>query len=326
MDVSSLRVSGQVELGPAFSAWLSPDGKTVLFHSEAGTCLRAVDETGERCLAGRDLFDTDAADWSPDGSRIAMTDDLALGSEPDLWVLDVASGERTRLTEDDADRVNMMTQEIPDGAVVDIAPSWSGDGKQIRFLRRESANSASVMSVPASGGDPARLGTIETSWENLQSVAWADDSVAWFSGSPSGGDGGVFVAGLSGESRKVLDGEYSRLSFSADGNFLLADQRGVDGDAAVGKAVVVPARGGEPIPVAEGEVTYPTWAPDGHAILYVEAPGTLRVVGKPGDTPRDLHQQPDIRAADLDNLDWVPGSVLVSLGDGHPVVLTVDGT
>jgi hypothetical protein len=100
----------------------------------------------------------------------------------------------------------------------------------------------------------------------------------------------------------------------------------VDGAAAVGKAVVVPARGGEPVPVADGQVTYPVWAPDGHAIAYVEAPGTLRVVGKPGDTPRDLHQQPDIRAADLESLDWVPGRMLASLGEDHPVVLTVDGT
>lgn len=255
-----------------------------------------------------------------------MTEDLALGSEPDLWVLDVASGARTRLTEDSADRVNMITQEISDGAVVDIAPSWSEDGKQIRFLRRESPDAVSVMSVSASGGDPARLGTIETSWENLQAVTWAEDSVAWFSGPPSGGPGDVFVAGLSGESRKVLAGEYSRLSFSADGNFLLADQRGVDGAPAVGEAVVVPARGGGPVPVADGEVTYPAWAPDGHAIVYVEAPGMLRVVGKPGDTPRDLHQQPDIRAADRTGIDWVRGGMLVSLGEDHPVVLTVDGT
>ena len=239
-------------------------------------------------------------------------------------MLDVASGELTRLTEDRVNRVDMITQEIPDGAIVDIAPSWSEDGKEIRFLRRESANSVSVMSVSAAGGDPARLGTIETPWEDLRTVAWSDDSVAWLSWSFV--DGEVFVAGLSGESRKVLDGEYNKLSFSADGNFLLADQPGPDFTAAIGKAVVVPARGGDPIPVADGKVRYPAWAPDGHAIAYVEAPGTLRVVGKPGGTSRDLHQQPDIRAADLENIDWVPGRMLVSFGTTQFVVLSIDGT
>jgi dipeptidyl aminopeptidase/acylaminoacyl peptidase len=320
-DVSSLRVSGQQDLGSAYYAWLSPDGKTVLYQSPDGTCLRAVDGSGQHCLPAGDLYDTETADWSPDGTKIAMTESLARGHEPDLWVLDVASGELTRLTED---RVDMVIQEIPDRAVVDITPSWSEDGKEIRFLRRESANSVSVMSVSPAGGDPARLGTIETPWEDLRTVAWSDDSVAWLSWSFV--DGEVFVAGLSGESRKVLDGEYSTLSFSADGNFLLADQPSPDYSAGVGKAVVVPARGGDPIPVADGKVMYPTWAPDGHALAYVEAPGTLRVVGKPGGTPRDLHQQPDIRAADLDNIDWVPGRMLVSLGTTHLVALTIDGT
>lgn len=309
--------------GGRVSARLSPDGETVLSHSPDGTCLRAVDGSGQRCLPARDLYDAETADWSPDGTKIAMTESLTLGNEPDLWVLDVASGELTVLTDDRVERVGMMAEEIPYGAVVDIAPSWSEDGRQIRFLRRESANSVSVMSVPAAGGDPARLGTLETPWENLRTVAWANDSVAWLSWSFV--DGEVFVAGLSGESRKVLDGEYSRLSFSADGNFLLADQPSPDYTAGVGTAVVVPARGGEPIPVADGKVMHPGWAPEGHAVVYVEAPGTLRVVGEPGGTPRDLLQQPDIRAADLVGIDWVPGRMLVGFGVDRTVALTVDG-
>lgn len=60
------------------------------------------------------------------------------------------------------------------------------------------------------------------------------------------------------------------------------------GRLVLGSAV---GRGGDPIPVADGQVTYPGWAPDGHAIGYVEAPGTVRVVG-----------------------------------DGHPVLLSIDGT
>lgn len=159
----------------------------MIYHSQAGTCLRAVDGTEERCLQTGGQYDIGTADWSPDGTTIALTDEVALG------------------------------------------------------------------------GEPERLGTIETSWENLRSVAWAEDSVAWFSGPPSGGGGAVFVAGLSGESRKVLAGEYSRLSFSADGHFLLADQ-------------------------------------------------------------------PDIRAADRTRVDWVPDGMLVSIGDGHPVLLSIDGT
>ena len=326
-DVSSLRVSGQQELGAAYWAGLSPDGKTVLYNSPDGTCVRGVDGAHENCL-GEGEFGVGSAAWSPDGRTLAITDDYGLGLEPDVWVLDVASGDLANLTDDglESDGISLVDPKMPEGAAVDVFPSWSEDGKQIRFLRRESANSVGVWAVSPEGGAPARLGTIDTSWEEMGTVAWADDAVAWVSGPPDDGTGDVLVSGLSGgDPREVLSGDYSKLSFSADGDFLLADQSGVDGAPAVGKALVVPTRGGDPVPVADGAVTYPTWGPEGHAIAYVEAPGTVRVVGKPGDTPRDLHQQPDIRAADFDNIDWVPGSMLVSLGEHHPVVLTVDG-
>ncbi|MFC4858157.1 hypothetical protein [Actinophytocola glycyrrhizae] len=326
-DVSSLRVSGQQDLGSAYSAWLSPDGTSILYHSESGPCVRGVGGSAEHCFhGGGRLFALSAASWSPDGTTLAFTDELALGSEPDLWVLDVASGELTTLTDDGVDRVGMNSQELPRDAKVDVAPSWSGDGTRIRFLRRESANAVAVMSVPAAGGEPRRHGTIDTSWADLQTVAWADDTVAWLSGPPQGGDDEVLVAATTGgQPRKVLDGEYRVLSFSPDGNFLLADQRDEELNAVEGKARVVPVRGGDPVPVADGAVMYPGWAPEGHAIVYVEAPGTLRVVGKPGAAPRDLHEQPGLRAADDDSIDWVPGGMLVSLGEDHPTLLTIDG-
>jgi hypothetical protein len=136
----------------------------------------------------------------------------------------------------------------------------------------------------------------------------------------------VFVAGSSGESRKVLDGEYDKLSFSSDGHFLLADWRTPGGYVGTGTARVVPARGGEPVPVADGPVRYPAWAPKGHAIVYVQSQDALLVVGRPGEAPRDLYQHADLHAADSDSVDWVTGRMLVSLGGNHPVVLTIDGT
>jgi hypothetical protein len=145
------------------------------------------------------------------------------------------------------------------------------------------------------------------------------------SGPPEGGDGEVWVSGLAGdEPRQLLDGEYRVLSFSSDGAFLLADQRDENGDAAVGKARVVPARGGDPVPVASGGVRFPTWAPEGHAIAYVDA-GAVKVVGRPGDKPRVLHEEGGVGAADLDSLDWVPDAMLVRRGEDMPVVLRIAG-
>jgi Tol biopolymer transport system component len=325
-DVMSLRVTGEQEQVKAYGASLSPDGQILLYHNERGTCVRGVDGSREHCLKERYLGDEA---WSPGAAKLALTELYALGIEPDLWVLDVSSGELTNLTDDGITSDGLPAEfpvEPPEGAAMDAYPSWSADGQEIRFVRRESPDRIALMAIPAGGGEPKRLRSIDTNWERLQEVAWAQGTVAWLSGPPEGGGGEVFVAGLAGgEPRKVLDGEYRILSFSSDGEFLLADQDGPDGLAAEGKARVVPTRGGEPIPVAQGTVAYPTWAPTGHAIAYVETPGALRVVGRPGGEPRDLHREGWLGAADLENLDWAPGKLLVKRGTDTPVILTISG-
>lgn len=324
-DVSSIRVTGEQKQVPAFSAHLSPNGETLLYSSQNGPCVRGVDGSNEHCLDDIEP-DTGSAAWSPDGSKLALTDALVIGLEPDLWVLDVDSGDLTNLTDDgvESEGFDLTGTEILDGAAYDVYPSWSSDGEHIRFVRRKSADTLTLMTIPADGGDPEQLRSIDTNWEKLQEVAWAQDTIAWLSGPPDGGAGEVLVADLAdSEPRKVLDGEYRILSLSSDGQFLLADQRGADGAAAENKARVVPTVGGDPIPVAKGKVTAPTWSPEGHAIAYVEAPGTLRLVGKPGDKPHDLHKAPRLGAADLDNLDWAPGKLLVTTAEDTPVVLTI---
>jgi TolB protein len=55
--------------------------------------------------------------WSPDGSRLAFISTRAGNWE--LYLVDVATGKETRLT---------------DNAAADVAPTWSPDGKQLAFL------------------------------------------------------------------------------------------------------------------------------------------------------------------------------------------------
>lgn len=327
-DVSSLRVTGQQEQIPMVSAWLSSDGGTLLyFSSDDGVCVRGVGGSNQHCFERRaGEFDIGSAAWSSDGGRLAITETHVFGLEPDIWVLDVSSGELTDRTDDGVVQEGLSLSgdgDLPDGAVVDVFPSWHPEGDTVRFLRQKSDTTMAVTRVPAGGGEVTELGTIDANWKDLRAVAWTGARIAWATES-NGGE--VWVADLvGGDPRKVLDGEYSTLSFSSDGDFLLADQRDADGYAAVGKARVVPARGGDAVPVASGDVMLPTWAPEGHALAYVEKPGTLRVVGKPGDTPRTLHEQSGLTAANLDGLDWVEGAILVRVGEDRPVVLRIDG-
>lgn len=83
-----------------YATW-SPDGERVAFTSNLnGTQVLRVAEvaTGEvRTLVESEMGVVANAVWSPDGTRIAYTFDTPRAPE-DLWVVEVASGERHRLT------------------------------------------------------------------------------------------------------------------------------------------------------------------------------------------------------------------------------------
>ena len=103
--------------------------------------------------------------------------------------------------------------------------------------------------------------------------------------------------------------------------FLLADQ--TSDPLVEAEPCVVPTSGGDPAPVADGDVRFPTWGPEGHAIAYVDT-GALRVVDRPGGAPRDLLREGAPFEAVGEHLEWSPGAILVSM-DESPTVLRIDG-
>ncbi|MEY4513471.1 MAG: hypothetical protein RLZZ450_5593 [Pseudomonadota bacterium] len=87
---------------------VSPDGKRVAFTTQnAGTThlevadLSDVQHTRRVLVRSRRLEQVFTPRWSPDGKRIAYSA-FSRGGYRDIWVLDVASGVRTRLTYDRA--------------------------------------------------------------------------------------------------------------------------------------------------------------------------------------------------------------------------------
>jgi dipeptidyl-peptidase-4 len=111
----------------------SPNGDAMLIESDGDFYLLGIDGGEIRRLTATDGEESDAK-FSPDGSRIAFTRDF------DLWVLDVASGEETALTDDGV--ANEILNGVTDWVYWEeiwgrdsTAHWWSPNGDRIAYYR-----------------------------------------------------------------------------------------------------------------------------------------------------------------------------------------------
>jgi Tol biopolymer transport system component len=182
-------------------AW-SPDGKSIVFfgYRDGGYHLWSVapDGTGQRELT-RGAFDDRDPAFSHDGTRIAFSSDRGnpLGSDYNIFVLVLRSGEIRQLTRDPAE---------------DMMPSWSPDDSQVAFSSTRD-NGHGVWAVDASGG-PERL-VVEAS-SRIDAAAWGPNGEIVAHG-VDGSRGWLEVKG------KTITGTEMvfpfRPSFLADGTF-----------------------------------------------------------------------------------------------------------
>ncbi len=224
---------------------------------------------------------------SPDSRRAAVVVTRA-DREQDrnvttIDVVDLASGERTALTQGPADR----------------SPRWSPDGRWLAFLRGEDGP-AQVWLLPIAGGEPHRLtelplGVTELSWspdgtrlavaapELPEGAQPHDPVVVTRLVSKSDGSGRLgpmtvhahLVDVESGGTTRLTEGDLvvRDLSWAPDGSRLALvtathDRRDLD---AVTHVFTVPAAGGALTQVTqwEGSATSPVWAPDGRSLVLV---------------------------------------------------------
>ncbi|MCV6594838.1 MAG: Tol-Pal system beta propeller repeat protein TolB [Silicimonas sp.] len=138
-NVQYLSDASSIVLAPRFS----PTGDRVLFTSyESGfpqIYEIAVGATQKRALG----LDTDsmtfAPRYAPDGRRVVYSE--AKGGNTDLYLLDLQSGKRNRLTS---------------APSIETAPDFSPDGSQIVF-ESDRSGGQQLYIMPASGGEPKRI-------------------------------------------------------------------------------------------------------------------------------------------------------------------------
>jgi Tol biopolymer transport system component len=185
------------------------------------------------------------ADWSPDGSTLAIAHDVA---------------GRKRL-------------EFPPGKVLYEADGWIGQlriapkGDLVAFLdhpqhRDDGGSIAIVDSV-------GKKTTLSEGWDSIQGLAWSPggDEI-WFTATRTGGDRSLYAVSLSAKVRILarVPGELTLLDVGKEGNVLLT--RGIDRAGIVGLA---------PGETKERDLSWLDWSvpndlsADGKAVLFSEA-------------------------------------------------------
>jgi Tol biopolymer transport system component/serine/threonine protein kinase len=202
----------------------------------------------------------EAVDWSPDGKTLALVDKPS-DSEPwSVFLVDVDTGERKRVTTPPADLEG------------DVMVSFSPDGGSLAFVRRRDAVASDVYVMPASGGEPSQATTDSVP---VRGIDWSRDGESIvFSSERAGGTSNLWTIPASGGEPTPVAGtsdNVSELTTSVRGERLVYAQLSLDVNL---WRLEVPTRGSavKAPPAAfiksNRTETDPAFSPDGQKIAF----------------------------------------------------------
>ena len=202
-DVLAVSASGEMLLGLKSK----PRDSSFLY---SGTLARVPLVGG----APREILnDVEYADWSPDGTNVAIVHEV---------------GGRKRL-------------EFPMGKVLYEAEGWIGnprvgpDGKSVAFVDHVQVgdDGGAVAVIDLAG----KKTTLSGGWDSIQGLAWSPDGKEiWFTATRTGGDRSLYATTLAGSVRLLarVPGELTILDLGKDNNVLMT--RGNDRAGMIGLA------------------------------------------------------------------------------------------
>lgn len=211
----------------------------------------------------------DAAEWSPDSTKLAY-------DTGHVFVVDVATGERTRLTPRNE---------------YDTDTTWSPDGASIAFARRTDQSSQGIYIVDVATRQERRLtneGDLPDWSPDGREIAFRKD----------GRRGGVFVVDVAThEERKIVGDRVRYLSWSPDGNHIAYSFVNVYVVNRDGTGVTNVSRF-----LSSDTVSEFSWSPDGSELAYARGGPTLGVVKADGTRLRRLRP----KVGGISNPAWSP--------------------
>jgi serine/threonine protein kinase/Tol biopolymer transport system component len=235
-----------------------------------GTDLLWVDRKGRSLgkVAERGFY-KGSARFSPDGTRLTFT---AGEPQADVWVMDLAHGNRTRLTF---------------GGATHLSPSWSPDGQRVVYVYQggAAARGTSLRSRPADGGGQEQiLLEGETSAPVLRLLApqWSTDGRYLLYIRSSGPVGAsIWALPMSGERKPfpvvqptTEQGRVVQYRLSPDGQWLAFSS--TDSGREEVYVTRFPAGQGR-WEVSQHGGSFPTWSRQRGELFYISFEGTFNV-------------------------------------------------
>lgn len=190
--------------------------------------------------------------WSPDLTRIVYAAEDANG-QGDIFVLDVATGEKTNLTQSPAN---------------DGGPSFSPDGTKILFSSDRNSDELDLFVMDADGSNVVQL---TDNPDRESSGDWSPDGSRIVYRQRSGGQSDIWIMNADGTDQQLFRGgagsEYDP-DWSPDGTLILF----ITDETANGEfdIVVAPVEGEGTINLTNHPASdeYPEWSPDGEYVIF----------------------------------------------------------
>jgi Tol biopolymer transport system component len=206
---------------------------------------------------------------SPDGSRVAYARRESANSGLDVAVLDLGSGQSTRLTVDAAD---------------DRAPLWSPDGERLAFLSfRPDAPGMYVKNANGVGAEERLFVSPGVVWP----YQWTNAGLMYFAGTSGANDVFMMSANDPDDRKALIETPFNDVdgAISPDGDWF-AYTSNENGRWEIYLTTFPPSS--TKLPVTSHGGADPTWHPDGTELYYIR-PSTSELMAVPvvrGNPPR----------------------------------------